>query len=76
MVRIFDTLRAKADSGKTYHLPWAEYDGAGNLTNSQVRDIARAAADSTGKRNAILVTEPAAAVGSDWKKRGNFQRKG
>ena len=47
----------KADSGKTYHLPWAEYDGAGNLTISQVRDIARAAADSTGKRNAILVTE-------------------
>ena len=55
------TIRAsrliKADRGKTYHLPWAEYDGAGNLTNSQVRDIARAAADSTGKRNAILVTE-------------------
>jgi hypothetical protein len=47
----------KADDGKTYHLPWAEYDGAGNLTNSQVRDIARTAANITGKRNAILVTE-------------------
>lgn len=47
----------KADNGKIYRLPWAEYDGAGNLTNSQVRDIARTAADSTGKRNAILVTE-------------------
>jgi len=47
----------KGDNGKTYHLPWAEYDGTGNLTNSQVRDIARTAANSTGKRNAILVTE-------------------
>jgi len=47
----------KADDGKTYLLPWAEYNGAGNLTNSQVRDIARTAANSTGKRNAVLVTE-------------------
>lgn len=47
----------KSDNGKTYHLPWAEYDVAGNLTNSQVRDIARTAANNTGKRNAILVTE-------------------
>jgi len=47
----------KADNGKTYHLPWAEYDGIGNLTNSQVRDIARAAANSIGRRNAVLVTE-------------------
>jgi hypothetical protein len=47
----------KGDNGKTYHLPWAEYDGGGNLTNSEVRDIARTAANSTGKRNAILVTE-------------------
>lgn len=47
----------KGDDGKTYHLPWAEYNGAGSLTNSQVRDIARTAASSTGKQNAILVTE-------------------
>lgn len=47
----------KADNGTTYHLPWAEYDGTGDLTRSQVRDVARAAANSTGKRNAILVTE-------------------
>lgn len=47
----------KADDGKTYHLPWAEYNGAADLTNSQVRDIARSAANSTGKRNAVLVTE-------------------
>ena len=47
----------KADSGSTYHLPWAEYDGTANLTSMQVLEIARAAAGSTGKRNAVLVTE-------------------
>ena len=46
-----------SDDGKSYHLPWAEYDGAANLTSAQVRDIAKTAADSTGRRNAILVTE-------------------
>lgn len=46
-----------ADSGSTYHLPWAEYDGTANLTSMQVLEIARAAAGSTGKRNAVLVTE-------------------
>lgn len=29
----------KADDGRTYCLPWAEYNGTGNLTCSQVRDI-------------------------------------
>jgi hypothetical protein len=46
-----------ADSGSTYHLPWAEYNGTASLTSMQVLEIARAAADGTGKRNAILVTE-------------------
>jgi hypothetical protein len=46
-----------SDGGVTYHLPWAEYQGTGDLASSRVRDIARAAADSTGRRNAILVTE-------------------
>jgi hypothetical protein len=46
-----------ADDGRRYHLPWAEYDRNANLTSSQVRDIARAAANSTGKQNAVLVTE-------------------
>jgi hypothetical protein len=46
-----------ADSGSTYRLPWAEYDGTANLTSMQVLEIARAAAGSTGKRNAVLVTE-------------------
>jgi hypothetical protein len=47
----------KADDGKTYHLPWAECNGFGSLTNFQIRDIARTAANSTGRRNAVLVTE-------------------
>jgi hypothetical protein len=53
----------KGDSGKTYHLPWAEYTGSGSLTSVQVRDFARTAANTTGKENAILVTE---ALGWAW----------
>ena len=45
------------DDGKTYHLPWAEYNGVGALSSVQVRDIASTAASTTGKRYAILVTE-------------------
>jgi hypothetical protein len=45
------------DDGKTYHLPWAEYTGSANLSAAQVRDIARSAADTTGKNNGVLVTE-------------------
>jgi hypothetical protein len=48
-----------SDDGKTYHMPWAEYNGSGNLTSTQVRDIAREAANSTGKQNAVFVTEAA-----------------
>lgn len=51
------------DNGQTYHLPWAEYTGSGILTSAQVRDIARVAADTTGKSNAVLVTE---AVSRAW----------
>ncbi|HTV53744.1 MAG TPA: hypothetical protein VMI06_02395 [Terriglobia bacterium] len=46
-----------ADNGQTFHMPWAEYNGSGNLTSAQVRDIARAAANTTGKTNAVFVTE-------------------
>jgi hypothetical protein len=46
-----------ADNGQTYHMPWAEYNGSGNFTSAQVRDIARDAANTTGKGNAVLVTE-------------------
>ena len=48
-----------ADSGTTYNLPWAEYTGSGNFSSMQVLDIARGAADTTGKNNAVLVTESA-----------------
>jgi hypothetical protein len=47
----------KSDDGKTYQLPLAEYNGSGNLDSSGIRDIARAAANSTGKSNAVLVSE-------------------
>jgi hypothetical protein len=46
-----------SDDGKTYQMPWAEYNGIGNFSSIQVRDIAKAAADSTGKQNSVLVTE-------------------
>lgn len=43
--------------GRRYQLPLAEYNGSANLTSEQVRDIAQAAANTTGKANSILVTE-------------------
>lgn len=46
-----------ADNGQSYYMPWAEYNGSGNLTSAQVRDIAREAANTTGKANAVFVTE-------------------
>lgn len=54
--RGFSRLVTSSD-GRTYHLPWAEYNGAGDLSSTQVRDTAQAAANSTGKKNAVLVTE-------------------
>jgi hypothetical protein len=51
------------DDGRTYILPLAEYNGSGNLTSEQVRDIARTAANTTGKKNAVFVTE---AVSRAW----------
>jgi hypothetical protein len=48
-----------SDDGKTYQMPWAEYNGAGNLSCVQVRDIAKAAADSTGKHSSVFATEAA-----------------
>ncbi len=46
-----------AYDGRKYHLPLAEYDASGNVTSTRVLEIAREAADSTGKQNAVLVTE-------------------
>lgn len=48
-----------ADSGEAYQLPDAEYDYRGAETKQEVRDKAKAAADQTGKRCAVLVTESA-----------------
>jgi hypothetical protein len=45
------------DDGRTYQLPWAEYDGTGNLTSVQILGIAQNAAATTGKKNSVLVTE-------------------
>ena len=36
---------------------WFCAHGSGNLTSTQVRDIARAATDTTGNQNSVLVTE-------------------
>lgn len=38
-----------SDDGHTYHLPWAEYTATGNVSTARVRDIARAAANTTGR---------------------------
>lgn len=52
-----------SDSGKTYHLPTAEYNRDGALTRQQVLDSAKAAATETGKKFAVLVSE---ADGRTW----------
>ncbi len=46
-----------ADTGRTYRMPWAEYNGTATLTSMQVLEIAREAAGSTGKQHSVLVTE-------------------
>ena len=52
----------KADAGKTYHLPTAEYDGGGDVTLQQVLELAKAAAAETGKTFEVFVTESAGRV--------------
>jgi len=49
--------RITGSDGKTYQLPLAEYNGSGELTCAQIRDIARTAANTTGKANAVLASE-------------------
>jgi hypothetical protein len=46
-----------ADDGTRYQLPTAEYDRSTALTCEQVLNQAKVAANSTGKGNAVLVTE-------------------
>ena len=43
--------------GIRYHLPTAEYDRQGNLTRDQVLESAQKAANKTGCKYAVLVTE-------------------
>lgn len=57
MERIGFSRLITADNGSTYQLPLAEYNATANLTSNQVLDIARAAANTTGRQNAVLVTE-------------------
>ena len=49
--------RITSDDRQQYHMPWAEYNGAAALSSLQVLNIAQVAANSTGKKHAVLVTE-------------------
>jgi hypothetical protein len=46
-----------SDDGQRYDMPWAEYNGSAALSSMQVLNISQVAANSTGKKNAVLVTE-------------------
>lgn len=46
-----------SDDGVRYKMPPAEYQCLGDLTAEQVRQMCANAAQTTGKRHAILVTE-------------------
>jgi hypothetical protein len=46
-----------SDGGRCYLMPWAEYNGRGNSTSMQILNIAKVAANVTGKKYAVLVTE-------------------
>jgi hypothetical protein len=63
MEQIGFTRHIRGDNGRTYRLPWAEYNGFGNLSCVQVRNIAQEVANQTGKKNSVLVTE---AVSRAW----------
>jgi len=51
----------RGDDGKLYQLPPAEYFSFGDIQGEDVRELARDAADLTGKRSAVLVSEYRAA---------------
>jgi hypothetical protein len=46
-----------SDDGRTYELPWAEFDCFAKLTAIQILGIVQEAASIAGDRNSILVTE-------------------
>ena len=59
MERIGFTKFITGSNGKMYELPPAEYDYEGSIDITAVRDKAQAAADATGLKNSIFVTQSA-----------------
>ena len=59
-----------SDGGQKYYMPWAEYDATASLSSMQILNIAQAAANSTGKKNAVLVTEASSRAWSGLQKVG------
>jgi hypothetical protein len=57
------TRQIKSSDGTRYQLPTAEYNRSSNKTKQEIRDSAAAAASTTGKKYAILVTQSA---GRSW----------
>ena len=47
----------ESGDGVWYSLPTAEYEFSGDLTTGQVREAAKKAAATTGKKLAVLVTQ-------------------
>jgi hypothetical protein len=70
MQRVGFTRQVTSDDGRRYQMPWAEYNGTGALSSMQVLNVAQTAANSTGKRNAVFVTEAASRAWSGLKKAG------
>lgn len=54
----------KSSDGTRYHLPMAEYNRTSRKTRQEILDSAAAAADTTGKKYGIVVTESA---GRSWR---------
>jgi hypothetical protein len=46
-----------SDEGKEYHLPTAQYCCSGDFSLEKVLKAAKAAASTTGKRHAVIVTQ-------------------
>jgi hypothetical protein len=53
----------RSDGGQWFHLPTVEYDSHGDIAIGDVLELAKAAANETGKVAAIIVTE---AVRRQW----------
>jgi hypothetical protein len=51
------TRTIKSDDDKEYHLPEAEYNYEGSITRDSVMTKAKTAANKTGKKYSILITE-------------------